>query len=371
MSDTYQREIAMSRAAIADTAIGQFGIRAADEGLHRHDPDDELWNESLFYDWYTEDGSLAGHCRIGLLPAQDRIWFWLYVYDGTSWIAVDEARLPLSGLETAEDHTWSYTQPGLEFSRTVGEGLRHNTLRVRTFGRVISGDGIGRVVPVEVDVRVVGMGPCHSVGDVGVDGHTSDTYSAARFEQPTCTFGHMTIDGEEHPLDARGERDHSWGPRMWNMDWRFLVLNRPGLRAQAARICFDAEDPAISRGDAGHGQDGDDEDDAMTVGYFSVGHDAADTKHVEQVRFALTFDDDMCNPWHGRAELDVEDGPTLAGSIECITAAEIDASHVFTPPQQSVYRRALVRFTPDDGSAPCLGWLEINRFPAGCTYPED
>ena len=64
---------------ISDEALMQFGIRPHDEGAHRFDPEDELWNESLFYDWYTEDGSLAGHCRIGVLPTQKRIWFWLYV----------------------------------------------------------------------------------------------------------------------------------------------------------------------------------------------------------------------------------------------------------------------------------------------------
>jgi hypothetical protein len=45
-----------------------------------------------------------------------------------------------------------------------------------------------------------------------------------------------------------------------------------------------------------------------------------------------------------------------------VTACEIDATHAFSPPQPSRYERALVRFTPDDGGAACLGWLEVNRF---------
>ena len=44
-----------------------------------------------------------------------------------------------------------------------------------------------------------------------------------------------------------------------------------------------------------------------------------------------------------------------------ITAAEIDVTHCFDPPQRSVYRRALVRLTPADGGQPLLGWLEANR----------
>jgi len=53
----------------------------------------------------------------------------------------------------------------------------------------------------------------------------------------------------------------------------------------------------------------------------------------------------------------------MAGSIESISGAEIDITHTFVPPRRSVYRRALIRLTPD-GGAPAIGWLESNRFPS-------
>ncbi|NLA35530.1 MAG: hypothetical protein GX868_07555, partial [Actinobacteria bacterium] len=43
----------------------------------RHEPDDlELWNESYYLDWFTEDGSLGGYLRIGFYPNMNRIWYW-------------------------------------------------------------------------------------------------------------------------------------------------------------------------------------------------------------------------------------------------------------------------------------------------------
>jgi len=47
--------------------------------------------------------------------------------------------------------------------------------------------------------------------------------------------------------------------------------------------------------------------------------------------------------------------------LEVISAAEIDLTHTFVPPQRSVYRRALLRAHREDGP-PLLGWLEFNRF---------
>ena len=55
----------------------------------------------------------------------------------------------------------------------------------------------------------------------------------------------------------------------------------------------------------------------------------------------------------------------VSGTIEPISAAEMDITHCFDPPERSIYRRALVRFTPDSGCAAtsqAMGWFESNRF---------
>jgi hypothetical protein len=321
--------------------LTQFGVRPADEHQHPFDADDPTWNESLFYDWYTDDGRLAGHVRLGCMPGQRRVWLWVYLFDGARWVAVDEARLPISGLDW---DTFTYDNAGLRFERQVVDELLHNKVRVSAFGRVIAGPGVGRVLPVTIDLDVFGIGACHSVGDTGVDGHSHGELSAARFEQPTRVTGHFSVGGERFDVVGRGERDHSWGPRMWNMEWRFLVLNGETFRRQAVAVSFGEGEP---------------DEDALVVGYSS---DASGTSDIDSVRFELRYADDAQQPFEGRVRARYENGAELAGSLTCVSAAEIDATHVFSPPQPSRYQRALVRYTPDDGSAPCLGWLEINRF---------
>src|SRR5881628_2966907 len=81
--------------------ITKFGIRTEDEGLHPFDPRVEWWNESWFWDWFDDAGTTAGHCRIGLFPAQQRAWVWFFLYHRGEWVAVEEPRLPLGGLQLA------------------------------------------------------------------------------------------------------------------------------------------------------------------------------------------------------------------------------------------------------------------------------
>jgi len=90
--------------------------------------------------------------------------------------------------------------------------------------------------------------------------------------------------------------------------------------------------------------------------------DRAGMQSITAVNFDLTyFDETPTRPVAGRFAVTAEDGGSVAGSIESLSGAEIDITHTFVPPRRSVYRRALIRVTPD-GGAPALGWLESNRF---------
>ncbi|MGH7821645.1 MAG: hypothetical protein ACREQ9_17930 [Candidatus Binatia bacterium] len=78
--------------------LTRFGIQPKDDGIHPHDPSFEWWNESWFWDWFDDDGRVAGHCRIGLHPVQKRFWIWLFLYRDGEWISIEEPRLPLEAL---------------------------------------------------------------------------------------------------------------------------------------------------------------------------------------------------------------------------------------------------------------------------------
>ena len=214
--------------------LTRFGITLEDEHPHPYSPDYEWWNESVFYDWYDRAGSNAGHCRIGWHPNQHRVWVWLFLYNGAEWVAIEEPRLPFSSLKLpriAYDDGW-----GLRFSYTVREELRSGRLEVAGFGRVISGPRTGMILPVSVELDVETVGAAHSLGQHTLAGHSATDYSTSRFEQPIRARGRYAIGGESRELDVRGERDHSWGPRWWNIEWSFVVVNGDDYRLQCAVV---------------------------------------------------------------------------------------------------------------------------------------
>jgi hypothetical protein len=221
----------------------------------------------------------------------------------------------------------------------VTEPLRSGRFEAAGFGRVLSGRRGGMILPVAVELDVETVGAAHSLGQHSLPGHSAADYSASRFEQPIRARGRYTIGSETRALEVRGERDHSWGPRWWNIEWTFLAVNGDDYRLQCA---------AVRVPDASE----------INTGYL---HRTA-THSITDVRFDLAFHDHTpTRPVSGRFAVTAEDGSRLAGEIESISGAEIDITHTFVPPRRSVYRRALIRVTLD-GRSPVVGWLESNRF---------
>ena len=91
---------ASARRDAAATLVG-WEISVPRTALAETEPDEYYWNESIFYDWYDDAGSYAGHCRIGVHPNQDRVFVWFYLWDGASWVAIEEPRLPLGAFDFA------------------------------------------------------------------------------------------------------------------------------------------------------------------------------------------------------------------------------------------------------------------------------
>ena len=293
---------------------------------------------------------MAGHCRVGLHPNQQRAWVWYYHYDaaaGGEWIAVEEPRLPITDVCRSEPGSVvpgravvAYERFGLAFSWEPEAPLRAGRARFAGFGRVLSGPRAGWIVPVGADLRVEALGAARAPGRARAPGHESERFPASRFEQPIAVAGTLRVGDVERAFRGRGERDHSWGPRHWNLEWTFLVLNGPALRLQ----CAEARIPNVP---------------PIRGGYLS----RADTIGIADARFDFTWrDEDLARPVAGRFTATAQDGAPLDFAIEPLAAAEIDITHTFVPPQRSVYRRALVRATPAAGGEPLLGWVESNRF---------
>jgi hypothetical protein len=327
--------------ALDEKTLTQFGVRLEDEGAHGFDPAVAWWNESWFWDWYDQTGTQAGHLRLGIHPNQNRAWVWLFLFRAGEWVAVEEPRLPLGDLDLAR---LAYDRWGLRFSWDVKSPLHTGTLCFDGFGRVLSGPRTGSIVPVGIVLEIEAQGPPHSGGRAQAAGHASQTHPASRFEQPIGVRGEFRIGADSHAFEGRGERDHSWGPRHWNLEWTFLVLNGERLRMQ----CAEAIIPNVGR---------------FAVGYLQQ----EKMQTIEEATFGFELHADVLRPVSGRFSVRTQNGGALSGEITSITGAEIDITHTFVPPRRSLYRRALVRVRLDDGGPPLLGWVEFNRFDEGAS----
>ncbi|MDG2271919.1 MAG: hypothetical protein P8L39_06440, partial [Halioglobus sp.] len=130
--------------------VTKFGIQLEDEFHHPFSADHPDWNESYFFDWYDASGSNAGHCRVGWHPVQQRILFWLYLFNGSEWLVIEEYRLPFSALQLGAiddaegvKNAFSYTGWGLNFKYQPQQPLRSGRLAVSGFARVLCGERQG------------------------------------------------------------------------------------------------------------------------------------------------------------------------------------------------------------------------------------
>ncbi|QFU76096.1 hypothetical protein EY643_10710 [Halioglobus maricola] len=324
--------------------VSQFGIAPEDEYTHPFSPDHLDWNESYFFDWYNEDATFAGHCRIGWHPGQQRVLFWLFVYQNEEWLMIEECRLPLSELKLdSTEQAFSYKGWGLQFSYTPQNPLLSGTLNVSGFARVISGKRLGMVLPVAVDLQLEAVGAPHSRGAGEVESHSAQGYSTNRYEQPIQAQCEARINGLAQSFTVRGERDHSWGPRPWDMEWSFLVINNKDFSLQATVVKI-PEWPAIK------------------MGYFK-GTDG-EMRNLTEVDFQLEYNAE--NPQQavqGHVSLTCDNDAVISAEVNAITGTEIDITHTFDTPNRTEYRRSLVncRFHGDYEGVVSPGWFECNR----------
>jgi hypothetical protein len=344
--------------------LSRFGIELKDEYAHDYSQDHSDWNESYFFDWYDAEAAYAGHCRVGWHPVQQRILFWLYLYNGHEWLMIEENRLPFSALDLSSAAAFHYDQWGLQFSYVPEQPLQSGKLKVSGFARVISGLRLAQVLPVSLELNIKAIGPAYSRGAGTVEDHSAEGFNTNRYEQPHQSTGLMTIDNIPTELKVRGERDHSWGPRPWDMQWQFLVINNEHFSLLATIVQI-PEWPLIK------------------MGYYHA-HDQ-EMEHLSEAEFDLNFDaDNTENAVNGRFHLRCDSGRIIKGEIESITGTEIDITHVFAEPKRSEYRRSLIRCHFDNrpadaassipsesvsqdeqnvNSGTSIGWLECNRTP--------
>lgn len=176
-----------------------------DEG--RHEPGGEqLWNESWYFDFAAEDGSIGGYVRLGLYPGLGVAWYWGYlVREGEQLLAVNhhEAKLPKGEvLEVREDGLWSQLQCETPHDHwTVG--LEAFAVGLDEPGEAYAEDLRGDKVPLGIDLEWQAQAPVY------------DYPGVTRYEQSCLVTGEILVGNSAISFDGWGQRDHSWGVRDW------------------------------------------------------------------------------------------------------------------------------------------------------------
>jgi len=321
--------------------LHRFGIEFADECPHAFDPKEWTWNESWFWDWCDATGKVAGHFRIGLHPTQGRIWLWFHLFNDGEWIIIEEPYLPYAELQFPR---FVFQKNRLRFSYDVIDPLKKGRVQFEGFGRVMTGQRTGRILPAAIDLAIDAAGIPYCWGRRKLekpDACQDDfQYESARYEQPTDVQGKIHFGSEEIAFSGRGERDHSWGPRHGVYQLNFLAAHSSEQRLQ----CL-----AVPLGD----------DKFWSNGYMR--HDT--TEPIREARFQFTYDHtSLLHPVSGRLEVIAGNEKQSAYDVESLTATSIDASHTCEPPDSPAIWRVLVRLTPADGGEVMLGWFDYMVF---------
>ena len=185
-----------------------------DEARHTPDPDEPLWNESYYLDWFSEDLSLGGYVRIGFYPNLNKVWYWAcLVGPDRPLVTVIEHDVVMpasaSSLEVRADGLWA--------DHVVETPNEHMSINLEAFG-----------LQLDDPSEVYGPNPRGTRVPFGfeLDFHTDRAAYlwppvTPRYEIPCRVEGFVLVGSERIEVDGWGQRDHSWGAARdwWTNQW--------------------------------------------------------------------------------------------------------------------------------------------------------
>ncbi|HEY9263503.1 MAG TPA: phosphotransferase [Mycobacterium sp.] len=188
---------------------------AEDEGPHVPG-DEELWNESWYFDFADDRQGIGGWVRLGLVPNQKTAWINALVCGpDMPTVAIVDFAAPFPD-NPAEVHTETA-------HLTLDATAPLRTYRVSVRGRGEAFDDPAALLrgesgrPTELTMELTWT----------TAGTPYQYRIATRYEIACTVSGSVICDGTEFRLDSvAGQRDHSWGVRdWWSMDWVWNALH--------------------------------------------------------------------------------------------------------------------------------------------------
>ncbi len=306
-------------------------VDPADERRHRPDRT-ELWNESYYLDWFTEDASMGGYVRIGFVPnlggTSGSIWYWAcLVEEDGPLVTVIEHEVPIP----ADDQSLAVRHDGLWADHDVPEVLDRMSCNLEAFAVALDD-------PAEV---YHGCRGDRVPFGFELDWHTDrGAYQwppvTPRYEIPCRVDGRVLVGDREIEVDAWGQRDHSWGAARdwWGMSWCWSAARlEDGTRLHAVGGLVPGTD--------------------WGVGYV-LAPGSSDFEDVVEVKVDAEV---------GREGL-VDSARLRFGGLDIAVEPVAWSPVLLEHPdgREARFPRALARFTASDGRRGA-GWIEFNQPP--------
>lgn len=233
-----------------------MALTPADDGFHAFGKD-PFWQESWYYDWSSDDGSVAGFARQGYYANLGEAWFWLYLFlrDEGRIVFVRDHSVPIGDRWGRTEHRTE----GLWWHFHAQEPLQAWSLQAEASGLEISSprevldEELGTPRPIGLDISFEAIAPPYQwQAAAGRPADIADTTPTSRFEQFGAWSGEILVGDRTYALDGLGERDHSWGRRdWWTPPWVYTAFNTGrdfAMHAAGADIPgFDAADGYVFR----------------------------------------------------------------------------------------------------------------------------
>lgn len=313
--------------------MSAFRLRGDDE--HRHLPGtDAAWGESWYHDFASSDGAYGGWLRLGLYPNLGVVWYWAaFVRTGQPLVLCSDTAAacpprdaPLDVHATRYRTSWRCTEPLVAW-RITGEGTaRTYADPADVFRRDHPGDGDVEFA-FDLEWRAAAVAYPYS--------------ATTRYEQAAWVSGDVRLGAEHVDVYCPGQRDHSWGNRVWSFPWLWTSGHLPDAH------WFHAVRTLVPGGSN------------FQTGF--VIEPEADLQRVDRVDVAYEVDGDDLPTW---AEVRV-------GSLTMQVTPELHAPVLIDSPDgvTSRFARSLCRCETGDGRVG-RGWMEFN-FPEGAARLTD
>ncbi|AMN45755.1 hypothetical protein ACG33_01265 [Steroidobacter denitrificans] len=209
-------------------------------------------NESMFFNFFDDALGMGGFVRIGNRPNEGyaEMTFCVFLPSGELLMQWAKPALPSNDVFSAAGLKFKVLEAGRRLSVSyVGEAVRiKDPLEMRQPGKALRGNPS---VPTRLKLDISGMGPM--IGDR--DGTSPDAVifldGVGHYQQVIAAMGELSVGEDLWMLNARGVRDHSWGPRQWHSilrDRSLWISFGTDLTFIACKTWLDTERPPDEMG---------------------------------------------------------------------------------------------------------------------------